>query len=58
MFYDKQPEKNRNAYKEMLNLIGELSRVFSESDCPYLPYRAHENIFCKYFIANYLTLRE
>ena len=55
MFYDKQPEINRKAYKDMLNLIGELSRVFSESDCPYLPYRAHENIFCKYLEADNLA---
>ena len=55
MFYDKQPEKNRKAYKEMLNLIGELSRVFSESECPYLPYRAQENIFCKYLEADNLA---
>jgi hypothetical protein len=55
MFYEKQPEKNRQAYKDMLNLIGELSRIFSESDCPYLPYRAHENIFCKYLEADNLA---
>lgn len=31
----------------MLTVIGQLSNLFSENDCPYLVYRAHENIFCK-----------
>ena len=51
MFYDIQPEENRNAYKRMLAVIGNLSNLFSESDCPYLAYRAHENIFCRYLKA-------
>lgn len=49
MFYDKQPVEKRNSYKGMLKIIGSLSRIFSESDVPYLYYRAHENIFSKYF---------
>lgn len=49
MFYDKQPEEKRNSYKGMLKIIGSLSKIFSESDVPYLYYRAHENIFAKYF---------
>ena len=49
MFYDKQPPEKRNSYKGMLKIIGSLSRIFSESDVPYLYYRAHENIFSKYF---------
>lgn len=48
MFYDRQPLSNREAYKDMLRIMGQLSKLFSESDCPYLAYRAHENIFCKY----------
>lgn len=48
MFYDVQPINQRNNYKKMLSIIGNLTRLFSESDCPYLPYRAHENIFCTY----------
>ena len=55
MFYDKQPITNQNNYKEMLNIIGQLSNMFSESDCPYLVYRAHENIFCKYLEAENLA---
>ena len=55
MFYDKQPEVNQNNYKEMLKIVGQLSNLFSESDCPYLAYRAHENIFCKYLEADNLA---
>lgn len=55
MFYDKQPEKNKNEYKAMLAIVGQLSNLFSESNEPYLAYRAHENIFCKYFEADNLA---
>lgn len=55
MFYEQQPEKNKKEYKAMLQLIGELSRLFSDSDCPYLPYRAQENIFCKCLKADNLA---
>ena len=55
MFYEVQPTKNRNEYKRMLSVMGMISRLFSESDCPYLPYRAHENIFCKYLEADNLA---
>lgn len=55
MFYDKQPNLNKLNYKEMLQIIGQLSNLFSESDCPYLAYRAHENIFCHYLEAENLA---
>lgn len=55
MFYDKQPVSNQNNYKEMLKIIGQLSNLFSESNCPYLAYRAHENIFCRYLDAENLA---
>lgn len=55
MFYDKQPEVQREKYKKMLAIVGSLSNVFSESDEPMLYYRAHENIFCKYFNAENLS---
>lgn len=55
MFYDKQPEENRNSYKRMLAIVGQLSNLFSEKEEPYLAYRAHENIFCKYFHADNLA---
>lgn len=55
MFYEHQPLNQRENYKKMLSIIGNLTQLFSESDCPYLPYRAHENIFCKYFEADNLA---
>ncbi|MEE1002696.1 MAG: NgoFVII family restriction endonuclease [Acutalibacteraceae bacterium] len=55
MFYKNQPLEQQENYKKMLSIIGNLTLLFSESDCPYLPYRAHENIFCKYFKAQNLA---
>ncbi len=55
MFYDKQPVLNQEEYKQMLKIMGQLSNLFSESDCPYLAYRAHENIFCRYLEAENLA---
>lgn len=49
MFYENQSIENKERYKQMLKIMGNLTLLFSESTCPYLPYRAHENIFCKYF---------
>lgn len=55
MFYENQPALQQEQYKRMLSIIGNLTLLFSESPCPYLPYRAHENIFCKYFDAENLA---
>lgn len=55
MFYEKQPKAQQEEYKRMLAMVGRMSNLFSESDCPYLAYRAHENIFCKYFQAENLA---
>lgn len=55
MFYDVQPEENKRKYREMLSLVGSLSNLFSASNEPFLHYRAHENIFCKYFEAENLA---
>lgn len=58
MFYEKQSIDQQNNYKRMLSIIGNLTPLFSESNCPYLPYRAHENIFCKYFEAENLGRKD
>ena len=55
MFYEHQPEQLKAQYKKMLTIIGNLTLLFSESDSPYLPYRCHENIFCKYLEADNLA---
>lgn len=52
MLIDKLPQKNRTYYIEILNLIGSLSRLFSDSKVPYLNYRVTENLFCKAFDAS------
>ena len=51
MFYDRQPKDKQEYYKKLLTAVGKLSKISSESDCPYLDYRPHENIFCKAFDA-------
>lgn len=55
MFFDNQNELSQNNYKKMLSIMGNLSLLFSDSNCPYLSYRAHENIFCKCFNAENLA---
>lgn len=55
LFYNLQYEEQKRDYKRMLAIVGNLTVLFSESSCPYLSYRAHENIFCKYFKAENLA---
>ena len=55
MLYENQSVLQKSNYKHILSIIGNLTLLFSESNCPYLPYRAHENIFCKYFNADNLA---
>ncbi len=44
-----------NEYKEMLTLMGSLSRLYSESNIPFIYYRVTENLFCKYCNAKNLS---
>lgn len=46
--------KNESYFK-MLSLMGRLSRIFSESETPFIHYRVTENLFCKYFDADNLS---
>ncbi|BCD59437.1 MULTISPECIES: hypothetical protein [unclassified Nitratiruptor] len=55
MFYDKQDEKNKRIYKLYLKASASLSRLFSDSEIPFLHYRAAENIFCFAFDAENLA---
>lgn len=55
MFYDRQPVEQREKYKRLLGIMGSLSKLFSESSSPYLPYRAHENLFSYCFEAKNLA---
>ena len=47
--------KSLNYYKRMLNIIGSLTGLFSDSNIPYLNYRVTENLFCKSFSAKNLS---
>ena len=55
MFYDSQNLSLQNEYKQLLRIVGSLSRLSSDSDIPYLYYRMAENIFCKAFGATNLA---
>lgn len=43
--------KSNTDYFAMLGRLSQLSRLFSESNIPYLDYRLAENVFCRYFTA-------
>ncbi|MBT2217856.1 NgoFVII family restriction endonuclease [Virgibacillus dakarensis] len=55
MFFDKQTKEEQEHYIKLLQVVGSLSNLFSESKTPYLYYRAAENIFCKALNANNLA---
>lgn len=47
--------EQREYYCQMLEMIGSLSNLFSESDKPYLVSRATENLFCRCLDAENLS---
>lgn len=49
IFLQTQPKVKIENYKELLKLVCSLSKLFSDSEVPYLYYRSAENIFCKAF---------
>ncbi len=55
MFYKHQEAKLREKYIESLQIVGNLSNFFSDSQTPYLYYRIAEKIFCDAFAANDLS---
>jgi hypothetical protein len=55
MFTNLQNRVSQEKYKKMLKATAALSGLFSESDAPYLAYRAVENVFCKAFDADNLS---
>jgi hypothetical protein len=52
MFFELESKSNQASYVKLLQIVGSLSNLFSESDIPYLYYRVAENIFCRAFSAN------
>ena len=55
MFTNSQNKESIAYYERMLGVIGSLSRLFSESNEPYIQYRVAENLFCKSFLAQNLS---
>jgi len=55
MFLEHQNKDKIEYYKKMLAAVGSLSRLFSESDNPFIQYRVAENLFCKAFDAENLS---
>ena len=55
MFLENQPQENKISYYNTLKSMASLSNLFSESDVPYLSYRAVENIFCESLNADNLS---
>ncbi|AZA82226.1 restriction endonuclease [Chryseobacterium lactis] len=55
MFLNTQAQHSIEEYHEKLKAIGALSKLFSESDKPYIQYRIAENIFCDVFNAENLA---
>lgn len=55
IFFNLQNEEKKEAYIKLLTALASFSNLFTESDCPYLYYRAMENIFCKAFEAKNLS---
>ena len=54
-FIASQPDSLRDIYFNYLRAICSLSKLFSDSEVPYLYYRVAENIFCKSFNAENLS---
>ena len=55
MFYKNQETSLREKYIQSLQIVGNLSNLFSDSQTPYLYYRIAEKIFCDAFDANDLS---
>ncbi|WIG28476.1 restriction endonuclease PLD domain-containing protein [Bacillus toyonensis] len=55
MFFEKQTDEEQEEYINLLKVVASLSKLFSESNIPYLYYRAAENIFCKALNAQNLS---
>lgn len=56
LFYTAQTtEQQKEYYRKMLQVVGSLSNLFSESDQPYLASRVTENLFCRCLNADNLS---
>ena len=55
MFINNLDQEQIDIYSKYIRAIASLSGLFSESNIPFLHYRAAENIFCKSFNADNLS---
>jgi hypothetical protein len=55
MFLNEQSQLDVQKYASSLSIVGSLSSLFSDSDVPFLHYRATENLFCLAFGAENLS---
>lgn len=55
LLWNQMPSDQQSEYKQILQIIGSLSNLFSDNTSPYLYYRAHENLFCRVFDAKNLS---
>lgn len=55
MFLESQDAERKSYYKEVLSVVGSLSRLFSNAIEPYIEYHIAEKLFCKAFDAEDLS---
>jgi len=55
MFFSEQSSSQKSEYIKLLQLVGSLSNLFSNSKNPYLYYRVAERVFCNAFDAEDLS---
>ena len=53
-FFELDKKENKN-YVKLMKIAAKLSRLYSDSDTPYIYYRAMENLFCYCFGAKNLS---
>ena len=53
-FFELDKKENKN-YVKLIKIVAKLSRLYSDSDNPYIYYRAMENLFCYCFGAKNLS---
>jgi len=53
-----QTWKTNSEYFKLLELMARLSNIFSDNTIPFLHYRVTENLFCKYYSAENISLSD